>query len=42
MDFSDLLSGLIAAVFFALLVWRGVSNVRAGVANTKKRMGKQD
>jgi hypothetical protein len=42
MDLSDILSGLLAAVVFALFAWRGVSNALAGVANTKKRLGKED
>jgi hypothetical protein len=42
MGISDILTGLLAAVVLCLFLWRGLSNALAGVANTKKRMGKQD
>jgi hypothetical protein len=39
---GDILAGALAGAVLCLFVWRGFSNALAGVANTKKRMGKQD
>ena len=36
------LTDLLMVLVLALFVARGVSNMRAGVASTKKKLGKQD